>query len=71
MAQEEAEMTSADQSRILVLDANIMLRAVLGTRVRSLIERYAEEVPLSTCEMISGISMNQHLPSTAPRVNQQ
>jgi predicted nucleic acid-binding protein len=46
MAQEHAEMTGADQSRILVLDANIMLRAVLGTRVRSLIERYAEEVPL-------------------------
>jgi hypothetical protein len=38
-------MTVADQSRILVLDANIMLRAVLGTRVRSLIETYAEEEP--------------------------
>jgi hypothetical protein len=36
MAQEYAEMTSADQSGILVLDANIM---------------------------------NQHLPSTAPRMN--
>jgi predicted nucleic acid-binding protein len=46
MAQEQAEMTGADQSRILVLDANIMLRAVLGTRVRLLIERYAEDVPL-------------------------
>ncbi len=34
--------------RALVLDANILLRGVLGTRVRSLIERYADEVLLIT-----------------------
>ncbi len=39
MAQEKAEVSGADSSRILVIDANILLRAVLGTRVRSLIER--------------------------------
>jgi hypothetical protein len=38
MAQEQQEVTDSDHSRILVLDANIMLRAVLGVRVRSLIE---------------------------------
>lgn len=46
MAQEKAEMSGAGKDRILVLDANIMLRAVLGTRIRLLIERYAENVPL-------------------------
>jgi predicted nucleic acid-binding protein len=34
--------------RALVLDANILLRAVLGPRVRNLILRYAEEVALLT-----------------------
>lgn len=43
MAQGEEEV-GAD--RALVLDANIVLRAVLGTRVRSLIERYGVSVPL-------------------------
>jgi predicted nucleic acid-binding protein len=45
MAQ-EAEVSGARASRILVLDANVMLRAVLGRRVRSLIERYCGDVPL-------------------------
>lgn len=36
------------EHRALVLDANILLRGVLGTRVRSLIERYADEVLLIT-----------------------
>jgi hypothetical protein len=40
MAQETAEMSGTGKDRILVLDANIMLRAVLGTRVRLLIERW-------------------------------
>jgi predicted nucleic acid-binding protein len=34
--------------RALVLDANILLRGVLGTRVRALIERYADRVSLLT-----------------------
>ncbi len=34
--------------RALVLDTNILLRAVLGTRVRSLIERYGSQVALLT-----------------------
>jgi predicted nucleic acid-binding protein len=46
MAQEEAEMRTVDASRVLVLDANIMLRAVLGVRVRSLIETYCDDVPM-------------------------
>jgi predicted nucleic acid-binding protein len=35
-------------TRAIVLDANILLRAVLGTRVRTLIERYADTVTLLT-----------------------
>ncbi len=46
MAQEKIEMNRSGESRALVLDANILLRAVLGTRVRSIIEQYAESVPL-------------------------
>jgi predicted nucleic acid-binding protein len=45
MAQEKEEITPA---RAIVLDANILLRAVLGTRVRTLIERYADTVTLLT-----------------------
>ncbi len=45
MAQETEEVSPA---RAIVLDANILLRAVLGIRVRALIERYAEEVTLLT-----------------------
>jgi hypothetical protein len=54
-----------DASRILVLDANIMLRAVLGTRVRSLIERYSEDVALfipSYCVA----EVHEYLPSYTP-----
>ena len=43
MAQEPPQVA---QGRALVLDANILLRAVLGPRVRGLIERYSERVPL-------------------------
>ena len=35
MAQEKAEMSGADATRVLVLDANILLRAVLGTLLGS------------------------------------
>ena len=43
MAQEPPQVA---RGRALVLDANILLRAVLGPRVRGLIERYSERVPL-------------------------
>jgi PIN domain len=40
-----------DSSRALVLDANILIRAVLGKRVRSLIEQYATQVFLCTPDL--------------------
>ena len=45
MAQETEAIASA---RAIVLDANISLRAVLATRVRTLIERYADTITLLT-----------------------
>jgi predicted nucleic acid-binding protein len=68
MAQEQPEVTDSDQCRILVLDANIMLRAVLGIRVRSLIEKYAEDVSLfipSACVA----EVRDYLPSLCARRN--
>jgi hypothetical protein len=68
MAQEQPEVTHSDQCRILVLDANIMLRAVLGIRVRSLIEKYAEDVSLfitSACVA----EVRDYLPSLCARRN--
>lgn len=38
------------QSRRLVLDANILIRAVLGRRVRELIARYCDEVAFYVAE---------------------
>jgi hypothetical protein len=35
-----AQGSEVEATRALVLDANIMLRGVFGTRVRTLIERY-------------------------------
>lgn len=43
-----AEGTEVEPARALVLDANIMIRGIFGTRVRALIERYANEVALFT-----------------------
>jgi len=68
MAQEQPEVTDSNQTRILVLDANIMLRAVLGVRVRSLIEKYAENVSLfipSACVA----EVKDYLPSLCVRRN--
>jgi PIN domain len=45
MAPPLPEVTAA---RALVLDANILLRLALGTRVRGLIERYSDQVALLT-----------------------
>lgn len=48
-------------ARALVLDANILLRAVLGVRVRSLIERYGDRVALLTpASCVSEV--NEYLP---------
>ncbi len=40
-----------DRPRALVLDANILIRAVLGKQVRSFIEQYAAEVFLCTPDL--------------------
>ncbi len=38
------------QSKRLVIDANILIRAVLGVRVRALIEQYSEGVAFHVAE---------------------
>jgi predicted nucleic acid-binding protein len=48
-------------ARALVLDANIVLRAVLGLRVRSLIERYCDRVALLTPASCVA-EVNEYLP---------
>jgi predicted nucleic acid-binding protein len=66
MAQEKTEIGPNASNRILVLDANILLRAVLGKRVRVLIERYCHEVPLfipSACVA----EVHEYLPSLCAR----
>ena len=40
----------ASEHRALVLNANILLRGILGNRVRGLIERYADDVLLITLQ---------------------
>ena len=45
------------QSRRLVIDANILVRAVLGVRVRELIERYCESVGFYVAESNVGEAM--------------
>jgi predicted nucleic acid-binding protein len=49
-------------SKALVLDANILVRAVLGTRVRAVIEAYAEEVSFFVPESAYAEAA-QHLPT--------
>ncbi len=46
----------------LILDANILARAVLGIRVRALIERYAAEVTFFTPEHAIAEAL-EHLPA--------
>lgn len=68
MAQENPEVIDSDHGRLLVLDANIMLRAVLGIRVRALIEKYVEDVSLfipSSCVA----EVRGYLPSLCARRN--
>jgi PIN domain-containing protein len=45
-----AQGSEVEATRALVLDANIMLRGVFGTRVRTLIERYSNDVSLFTSQ---------------------
>lgn len=49
-------------SKALVLDANILVRAVLGRRVREVIEAYAEEVALFVPE-VALAEAEEHLPA--------
>lgn len=49
----------ADKS--LVLDANILVRAVLGQRVRELIERYSKQVDLFAPDK-AFVEIEEHLP---------
>jgi predicted nucleic acid-binding protein len=68
MAQAKAEMSSLDTSRMLVLDANILLRAVLGVRVRSLIETYSGDVPMFVpAHCVSEV--REYLPSLCAKRN--
>lgn len=57
-----AQVPEVDSGRALVLDANIMLRGVLGTRVRGLIERYSNDVFLLTPQSCVD-EVSEYLPS--------
>jgi hypothetical protein len=68
MAQAKAEMSGLDTGRMLVLDANILLRAVLGVRVRSLIETYSGDVPMFVpAHCVSEV--REYLPSLCAKRN--
>ena len=54
------------QSRRLIIDANILIRAVLGVRVRELIERYCESVAFYVAESNVEEAM-EYLAELAPR----
>jgi PIN domain len=54
-----------DQKR-LVIDANILLRAVFGTRVRSLLEIYEDSVLFFTPE-ICFLDARKYIPSIAAK----
>jgi|SRR5579862_1168523 len=49
-------------SKALVVDANILVRAVLGKRVRDVIEKYAGQVSLFVPE-VAYAEAEEHLPS--------
>jgi predicted nucleic acid-binding protein len=52
--------------KALVLDANILVRAVLGKRVREVIERYADEVTFFVPEAALA-EAEEHLPTLVKR----
>jgi len=51
-------------SRALIVDANILVRAVLGKRVRGVIEAYAEDVSFFVPE-VAFAEAEEHLPALA------
>lgn len=53
-------------SKRIVLDANILIRAVLGVRVRELIERYGEETSFFAPELAFAEAV-RHLPAIAEK----
>jgi predicted nucleic acid-binding protein len=53
-------------SRRIVLDANILVRAVLGTRVRELIEQYGQDVGFFAPELAFA-EATRHLPTIAAK----
>ncbi len=55
-----------DRSRALVLDANILIRAVLGKRVRLLIEQYVAQVFLCAPDLCF-MEAELHLPEIIAR----
>ncbi|MEX2431321.1 MAG: PIN domain-containing protein [Dehalococcoidia bacterium] len=57
---------AAARARTLVLDTNILIRAVLGRRVRSLLESYAEEVYFLTPDLAYE-EVQAHLPQILTR----
>jgi len=57
-----AQIPEIDSGRALVLDANIMLRGVLGTRVRALVEKYADDVSLLAPQSCVA-EVHEYLPS--------
>ncbi|WP_137725588.1 PIN domain-containing protein [Prescottella subtropica] len=52
--------------RRIVLDANILIRGVLGVRVRDLIDRYGEEIVFFTPEL-AFTEAEKHLPTIATK----
>ena len=52
--------------KALVLDANILVRAVLGRRVREIIETYAEQASLFVPE-VAYVEAEQHVPALVTR----
>lgn len=53
-------------NRWIVLDANILIRAVLGTRVRELIEQYGEDTSFCAPD-VAFVEAARHLPVIAER----
>lgn len=53
-------------SRRIVLDANILVRAVLGTRVRELIEEYGQDAAFFAPELAFAEAA-RHLPTIAAK----
>ncbi len=52
--------------KALVVDANILVRAVLGTRIRELIEKYAENVSFFVPD-VAFAEAEEHLPTLVIR----